>query len=147
MGALVLDDDLHSAIEYLTAELNKIERNRAVRKGLIDAAKIFQARGKINLAAMTTPRTGNLRGSFKTNYNPRYWAAAYAGFWRPEGNHAHLVDLGTKQRFTKKGYNRGKMPATYFWTDARISEERLATNAIMDGVAEAVARIQERLEH
>ena len=41
MGALVLDADLHSAIEYLTAELNKIERNRAVRKGLMDAAKIF----------------------------------------------------------------------------------------------------------
>ena len=41
MGALVLDADLHSAIEYLTAELNKIERNRAVRKGLIDAAKIL----------------------------------------------------------------------------------------------------------
>lgn len=146
MGALVLETELRQAVEYLTSELNKIERKQAVRKGLMDAAKIFQARGKLNLAASTTPRTGHLRRSFKTNYNPRYWASVYAGFWRPDGNHAHLVDLGTKPRYTKQGYYRGIMPATYFWTDARISEEQMASRAIYDGVAEAVARILSRLE-
>lgn len=146
MSDLRLEVDVQEAVNYLTAELNNLERKQVVRKGLMDAAKIFQARGKINLAAKTKPHTGNLRRSFKTNYNPRYWAAAYAGFWRPEGNHAHLVDLGTKQRFTKTGQNRGRMPATYFWTDARISEEQLATRAIFDGVSEAIARIQSRFE-
>lgn len=141
-----MEVDVQEAIDYLVAELNSLERKQVVRKGLMDAAKIFQARGKINLASRTQPYTGNLRRSFKTNYNPRYWATAYAGFWRPDGNHAHLVDLGTKQRFTKKGYNRGRMPATYFWTDARISEEKLASRAIMEGVREAIDRIQSRFE-
>lgn len=146
MSEFSLEFDVQEAVNYLTAELNNLERKQVVRKGLMDAAKIFQARGKINLAARTKPHTGHLRSSFKTNYNPRYWAVAYAGFWRPDGNHAHLVDLGSKQRFTKKGYNRGRMPATYFWTDARISEEQLATRAIFDGVSEAIARIQSRFE-
>lgn len=146
MGEFVLDVDVQRAVEYLVSELDKVDRKPVVRKGLMDAAKIFQARGKINLAARTTPFTGNLRSSFKTNFNPRYWASSWAGFYRPTGNHAHLVDLGTKQRFTKKGLNRGKMPATFFWTDARISEEKLASQAVYDGVNEAIQRIQSRFE-
>lgn len=146
MSELVFEADVMQAINYLTAELNDIERKQSVRQGVRDAAKIFAARGKINLAAQTKPHTGNLRSAFKTNYHPRYYAIYYAGFHRPTGNHAHLVDLGTGLRETRDHKNRGRMPATYFWTDARISEEQLATRAIFDGVSEAIARIQSRFE-
>lgn len=144
MGAFILETDVRQAVNQLTTGLGQLERKQAVRKGLMDAAKIFQARGKINLAARTSPFRGNLRRSFRTQRNRRYYAAAYAGFARPFGNHAHFVDLGTKDRYTKKGYYRGKMPAFYFWTDARVSEEKAAAQAVYNGVSEAIARIQSR---
>lgn len=67
--------------------------------------------------------------------------AGYTG----RGHHAHLVDLGTRRRSTKSGKNRGIMPANYFWSDARQSEERSAMQEILHGIEMAIQRIQSRM--
>ena len=69
-------------------------------------------------------RKGNLKNSFKRVYK-KSQGKVYAGFSRPSGAAAHLVDRGTVKRWTKKGYYRGYISKTKgmnrgssFWTDA-----------------------------
>lgn len=69
---------------------------------------------------------------------------ALAGFDRPGGNHAHLVDRGTKKRYTKSGASRGVMPGNNFWEDARNTEEEKAMQAVHKGIQRAVQRINDR---
>ena len=110
----------------LVDELKGVDRNRAIRSGMIQGAKVFTRLGRKNLRARNDEHTGNLLQSMRWK-SARNSLAVYAGFERSYkfealkgvGNHAHLVDRGTKDRYTKKGYYRGKMPASYFWTDTR----------------------------
>ena len=110
----------------LVDELKGVDQNRAIRSGMIQGAKVFTRLGRKNLRARNDEHTGNLLQSMRWK-SARNSLAVYAGFERSYkfealkgvGNHAHLVDRGTKDRYTKKGYYRGKMPASYFWTDTR----------------------------
>ena len=69
---------------------------------------------------------------------------ALSGFDRPGGNHAHLVDRGTKRRYTKAGTTRGIMPGNSFWDDAKQTEENKAMQAIYQSVQKAIQRINDR---
>lgn len=157
-----IESDIQQVVAYLTRELNELERAQAVKRGLTDATKVFVARGRLNLAARLKPDTrgkGNLMRAFRTAFDRRS-TTAYAGFREKRGRsrysytsaeaqsgagapHAHLVDLGSGPRFTKRDHiYRGIMPANYFWRDARISEEENAYDAIYRGVREVVSKIQ-----
>lgn len=127
----------------LVNDLEKVDQNKAIRRGLKKGADIFKRAGRRNLSRRNDEYTGNLRGSIIAKAS-RKGLSAYSGFNRspkvtekqgiPQGNHAHLVDRGTKKRKTKAGHNRGIMPASYFWTDARRDDEDRATKAVFDGV-------------
>lgn len=158
-----IESDIQQVIAYLTRELSDLEKAQAVRRGLTDAAKVFVARGRLNLAARLKPNSrgkGVLMRSFRTAFERRN-STAYAGFREKKGRnrysytsaeaesgsgspHAHLVDLGSGPRFTEQHIYRGMMPANYFWQDARISEEENAYDAIYRGVREVVEKIQTR---
>ena len=154
--AFVPDVEVQQVIAYLTQSAKDFEKAQAIKAGMIDATKIFIARGKLNLHArlLGYGKGGLLRSM--TNEFVKRTTTAYAGFKhsdyeviRPHqfGNHAHLVDLGTVERFTKKGVSRGIMPANLFWHDARISEQGRAVDAIVDGVQREIDRMQSRFEN
>src|SRR5690606_41294352 len=42
---------------------------------------------------------------------------------KPKGSHRHLVEYGTKSRYTKKGQYRGKMPKIPFMAPAEKAAE------------------------
>lgn len=133
----------------LVDELKGVDRNKAIRSGMIEGAKVFTRLGRKNLRARNDEHTGNLLQSMRWK-SARNSLAVYAGFERSYkfqalkgvGNHAHLVDRGTKDRYTKKGYRRGKMPASYFWTDTRNEGGGEAMRRIERGVRNMVDNLK-----
>lgn len=133
-------------IQYLVDNLEDFEKDKAIKSGLRSAVNVFRVKGRANLRSRLLyhgKQTNHLMNSF-TNRVKRNKLGALAGFDRPGGNHAHLVDGGTKVRTTKSGANRGIMPANRFWSDAKVSEEGRAMSALYQGVQRAVQRINNR---
>lgn len=133
-------------IQYLVDNLEDFEKDKAIKSGLRSAVNVFRVKGRANLRSRLLrhgKQTNHLMNSF-TNRVKRNKLGALAGFDRPGGNHAHLVDEGTKVRTTKSGANRGIMPANRFWSDTKVSEEGKAMSALYQGVQKAVQRINNR---
>lgn len=154
--AFVPDVEVQQVIAYLTQSAKDFEKAQAIKKGMMDAAHIFIAQGKLNLhARLMGYGKGGLLRSMTADFRAKN-TTAYAGFkhvgklvtaphrW---GNHSHLVDMGTKERFTEKRVSRGIMPANLFWHDARTMAEKRAADAIIDGVQREIDRMQSRFEN
>lgn len=134
------------AIVYFVDQLEAFEKDKAIKAGLRSAVNVFRIKGRSNLRSRLLghgKQTNHLMNSFTTRVK-RNKLGALAGFDRPGGNHAHLVDMGTKMRYTKSGARRGIMPANKFWYDAKTSEEGKAMDALYKGVERAVQRINNR---
>ena len=133
----------------LVDELKAVDRNKAIRGGMIQGAKVFTRIGRKNLRSRNNEHTGNLLMSMRWK-SERNTLAVYAGFERSYkfqalkgvGNNAHLVDRGTRDRYTKKGYFRGKMPASYFWTDTRNEGGGEAMRSIEKGIINMVENLK-----
>lgn len=139
---------------YLVRNLEGFEQNKAIKSGLRSAMNVFKRKGQMNLRDRMLyhgRHTYALENSF-LNHIKRNKLGGLTGFRRSTkwvqyeyaGNHAHLVDLGTKPRYTKLGYYRGVMPANHFWTDAFASEKPKAINLMMDAIKRNVERINAR---
>lgn len=134
------------SLQYLVSNLEDFEKDKALKSGLRAAANVFRIKGRSNLRARLLrhgKQTNHLMNSFTTRVK-RNKIGALAGFDRPGGNHAHLVDAGTKRRYTKSGSKRGIMPGNKFWSDTKETEENKAMQAIYEGVQKVVQRINER---
>ena len=133
-------------VQYLVRNLEDFEKDKAVKSGLRAASNVFRVKGRSNLRSRLLhhgKQTNHLMNSFTTKVK-RNKLGALAGFDRPGGNHAHLVDRGTKRRYTKDGRNRGIKPSNRFWSDAQETEEGKAMQAIYQGIQKVVQRINER---
>lgn len=133
------------AVVYLVEQLEAFEKDKAIKSGLRAAVNVFRVRGKSNLRdRLKRPGKGtnHLMNSFTTRVK-RNKLGALAGFdkW---GAHSHLVDLGTRKRPHPITGNSGIMPANRFWSDAKVSEEGKAMDALYKGVERAVQRINNR---
>lgn len=131
---------------YLVDQLETFEKDKAIKSGLRSAVNVFRVKGRSNLRSRLLhhgKQTNHLMNSF-TNRVKRNKLGALSGFDRPGGNHSHLVDAGTKRRYTKDGRNRGIMKANKFWSDAVASEEGKAIDVLYKGVERAVQRINNR---
>nr|DAO89736.1 MAG TPA: hypothetical protein [Caudoviricetes sp.]DAX30724.1 MAG TPA: hypothetical protein [Caudoviricetes sp.] len=56
-------------------------------------------------------------------------------------NHAHLIDQGTGDRYTKDGKFRGRVLANYFWTHARQRQRQRAQQILLRGVTHSLSSI------
>lgn len=91
---------------------------------------IDESKGALVRSLKRRSRTQNLYNSLglvtgKKNGNSNYVEAKVGArkFSPYKGFHGHLVNSGTGPRKTKKGFNRGRMPATHFFTDSVSSTE------------------------
>jgi hypothetical protein len=145
---ITLDERELRELNRRLSELSKTEQRTAIAKALRNGISAIMRQGKINLAAtdLKTGKKGNLKNSFAIKLD-RKRSISYAGFKRPKGAVAHLVDRGTKARYTKKGYYRGTVQkrgpntGSQFWTDAVESKGIEAVNTLMDTIYNEVARI------
>lgn len=152
MSTFQLTEEGRRDIEFLTRNLDEFDKSKTVKKGLRAAASVYVKKGKSNLRSrLKGTGRGSLINSFAIR-EKRNKPGVLAGFrrstryiqYQEAGNHAHLVDKGTVRRKNRKGANRGIMVGNYFWTDAAITEQQKAANAVYDGVKRAVERINNR---
>lgn len=148
MKATLVDID---KIYAFVDELKEVDKAKAIRGGLLQGAKVLERAGRRSLRASNNEHSGNLMKSIRAKL-ARKGLRAYAGFersWKFQlekgvGNHAHLVDKGTKRRYTKGGAYRGIMPASYFWTSAVQASTPSVNKAIESGVLNWVQDLKER---
>lgn len=137
-------------LNNLISGLKDFEKDKVVKEGLRTAGKLFVNAGKTNLIGRMKNKkgvTGNLKRSMKTKVKRRK-LGALAGFsligFSLIGRHSHLIDLGTKERKTKKGYDRGQITGNKFWTDAINSNKSNAINTVYEGISNGIKKIIER---
>jgi hypothetical protein len=123
--------------------LSNIEREAVIAKGIQEGLKVIVQEGKSNLASSAKVRKGNLSGSFKVITNKKD-LKGYAGFSRPKGAAAHLIDRGTKVRYTKNGARRGAVKPTLFWTKAVEGKSGKAQEELMDSIQKSINNIMKR---
>ena len=141
---MTMDKRDYAKIMNTLSDMSKLEREAAIQKAISEALDVIVRQGKANLAASNTKvRTGNLRGSFK-KLTKKSQLKGYAGFSRPKGSAAHLIDRGTKIRQTKSGANRGMVVGNYFWTRAVESKMDYAQRELMDSVKKTIENIINR---
>jgi len=125
--------------------LSTIDKDKTIKAGLRAATNVFINAGRANLKARMKSKegdSGNLLKSFKNKLKLSS-LGALAGF-NQFGMHSHLLDMGTEERTTSKGYNRGKVTANNFWTDAIHSNESTAIDKVYEGIERGVTRILNR---
>lgn len=142
-------------LEHLTAGLSDIDKDKAVRGGLLKGGQILRRGGmrrlKVRMKAGSKGKTGNLLKSFIVRVK-RSKPGVLAGFKQGKdgGNHAHLVDLGTIGRMQKsknrkkryKGGSSGAATANYFWTETRDSDYNAALNEVRTGIENFVEKVK-----
>lgn len=142
-----IDLQTRQTIDYMIRELSNFQQNQAIKEGLRGAANVFAYLDKRNLTQRLKKPSWHLKYSITSRVRaPRKGGEpTVVGFERPDGNAAHLVDRGTKHRYTTSGADRGIMPANYFHSDARIEGEDDARDAVYRGVQRVVDRINSRM--
>ena len=147
------------AVNNWLSQMDKVDQTSSVTDALRQGIKIIQTQGKANLASRNNVVSGNLKKSFALSVNKKK-AYAISGFRRSApkkgvkgGNHAHLVDLGTAKRWTKKGAYRGSVSrgnpntGSGFWTDAVASQGPHAVDRLMEAVYKSLEEITRRNQH
>ena len=61
-----------------------------------------------------------------------------------KGNHAHLIDKGTRKRFTKDGKKRGKVTGSGFWARTVGANEQKVYKTLYEAIEESVLRLIKR---
>lgn len=120
-----------------------LRQNEALLSAMAQAANVVRRAGVANLRQRlkwSDGTTGSLLLQSRV-YRRKKQMAVAAGFRRPQGSHAHLVDLGTGPRYTRKGQYRGKMPANFFWSQASAQNEDKVQTVFLDAVERAITRI------
>lgn len=138
------------SIYYLIRNLRDIDKDKSIRKGLGDAGNTFKSGGKRRLRqAMRKPNgvTGNLLRSFTVRVKKRK-PGVLVGFsgGKNGGNHSHLVDSGTADRYWKTRGRKyvGKMTATRFWADTESQDAPAAMDKLYAGIEKSVYRIKNK---
>lgn len=124
-------------------KLSYLSKSAPVRKGIGAAVRYLQRRGAVRLRGLYKGyQTGRLYKSMTSRVKRRK-AGGLAGFRRGKGggNHAHLVDRGTTERYTRSGAYRGRMPANGFWTTTKQIDSGRASEMVIQGLQEAVSKI------
>lgn len=144
--SITMDKADYKILAAKLEQLERIERNAAVGKGLRKGEQVIINQGKQNLRARNKRVTGKLAGSFATQLRA---SKAYiaGGFKRPAGAVSHLVDRGTEERWTKSGAYRGSVSAgnpnngSMFWTDAVNEKGQEALEVLADEINKEIERI------
>ena len=138
--------------------LQEVQHFPEVDKGTTDSlkqgARYLIRKGRLRLRQRMKSGskgvTGNLLKSFKYTVKKKN-RGVLAGFkgGKGGGNHSWLIDKGTKDRYTEKGYFRGRVHrktgiGNKFWSDTRKSETNGAMRIVLTKLQETVNNIKSR---
>lgn len=81
------------------------------------------------------------RGRVSISVGFYYVNGATAGNASDAANHAHLIDKGTKDRYTRNGKYRGKVEPNYFWTHAKQRSRPRAEQILIAGLTQSFSTL------
>lgn len=146
-----LNEQEYQAVMRKLGQLSNVEQKGVIRSALKESGNILINAGKASYLAKNKKKTGNLFRSFTSQYKKKN-TGILIGFKRGPGmgNHAHLINYPTQERYTKRGYYRGKIAgtergktgATYFWSDVVQVKGGQAMEHLMQAVFDAVNQIK-----
>ena len=94
---------------------------------------------------------GNLRGTYNhvsaslsMTYKKDIQTLEFGASKRKGGSLAHIANAGTVDRFTKKGFSRGRIIGNYFWTNAVKSTEDKQKEIIYNDIKAQFDKIIQR---
>lgn len=142
-------------VEKAVSELGEFDKQQqAVNKGFRDAGRYLIRKGRLRLRQRmksgTAGVTGNLLRSFSFRIKKRSQKlGVIVGFKRNQkegklGYHAHLVSEGTRERKTKKGFNRGRTTPNLFWSDTRKEDGDEARLILLKSIEASIQIIKNR---
>lgn len=142
------DEEDIATFRAVVQEMGEIDGSKAVMNSLSRGMALITRQGKANLDASNHQKTGNLKRSIRRK-QVKKWVSVYGGFKKGKGggNHAHLVDRGTDERWTKKGAYRGSVSkgspntGSMFWTRAVESKGPQAMEKTMDVIYNEMNKI------
>lgn len=146
--------------------LAKIGDTATIKKAFRTGGRILISSGRSSLNSKNKKKTGNLYRSFTSNIKKKN-TGILVGFKRGKGlgNHAHLIDRGTDERWAytrngkplKKPAYRGKIDEagagrngyqktgkTFFWTNVVETRGQEAMDRIVDAIYQAIDDIKNR---
>lgn len=145
---IVLDEKDLQKMNAILDKYDKVDQNAIIQGALKQGMQVIVTEGQANLATRNKKKTGNLARSFKMTTNKRK-AYSLGGFKRGKdgGAHAHLVDKGTAERYTRKGAYRGSISkgnpnhGSGFWSDAVETKGQEGLQRLMEAIYDAVNKI------
>ena len=141
--------DRNRVFESLKNLENFGEKDKVVQAGLRKASRILIKEGKRGFLSKHKKKTGNLYRSLSYLIY-RKKLGSIVGFKKAgitskaAGNHAHLIDRGTKKRTTLKGNNRGYVKGSSFFTHAVDQSETSVFNTLYETIEESILRLMKR---
>jgi hypothetical protein len=140
-------------------KMSQIEQNVVLKQGFKKGSTLLLTSGKASFLSKNKKRTGNLYRAFtdKLRRKKKGVSGIFVGFKRGKGkgNHSHLIDRGTKERFTTSGAYRGKIDSpglgkrgyvktgkTLFWTDTVEQKGNAAMNNVTNAIYRALNAIR-----
>ena len=81
------------------------------------------------------------RGRVSISVGFYYVNGATAGNASDAANHAHLIDKGTKDRYTRNGKYRGKVEPNYLWTHAKQRSRPRAEQLLIAGLTQSFSTL------
>lgn len=147
---ITLDRKSYLSMMMALSNLKDIEKTAAVKQGMSAGAAVIRRETAKNMRQRVQVRKGNLKKSLtrKTTVKKKE-PRAYIGFKRPAGAASHLIDKGTKDRWTK-GKNgkprmfRGKVTPRLFHTDSFERKKEEAVKVMAKYIQIGISRITSR---
>lgn len=116
--------------------MNDLEKllKKQLKNGLRSAGNLIARKTKQNFKAKNLPK------SLLKGISAKVWKSKKFGVYVGLKKDYRLAffEVGTKDRKTKKGYNRGKIAPNYFFKDAVNSEYNKAVEIIQKSVIDAI---------
>lgn len=155
---LTLDEKEWTKMQILLSQYSEIDQNQIIKSALAKGGQQLRSAGEHNFS-LTDKGTGSgqLKKSFQIKKkNSKKSSFTMVGFKRGPsykehlGAFAHMVDRGTKKRYTKSGHYTGSisrgMPnkGSGFWTNAVETEGPQALNTITEAIYNAISEINRR---
>ena len=125
-----------------------------LREPFFRAAELYQQDVRLTLPALYRPPSRNghrPRGNLIRGLRRGGRISLSVGFYYVDGrmpyseskaaNHAHLIDQGTADRYTRAGKYRGHVTPTFFWTGAKQRQRYRAQSLLVKGIFRTLSSI------
>lgn len=130
-------------VMHQLSALEDVDKAKAIQIGLTKGVDYINKFVKKATKTQFKVRKGNLSTSVMRKYLKKR-VAAYGAFSRPKGAVAHLLEYGTKDRYTRKGAYRGRVKPSYFKSSIINEKGKAAMDIAADAISVEIYRIISR---